>query len=66
VKYLVTKIESSPLWQNQSKREAIVLMFDERRRHQCFNSCCGWNPGNSTVAKPLIQKPGRHFSVDNS
>jgi hypothetical protein len=66
VKYLVTKIQSSPLWQNQSKREAIVLMFDEGGATSGFNSCCGWNPGNSTVAKPLIENPDGTFSVDNS
>jgi hypothetical protein len=30
------------------------------------NSCCGWNPGNSTVSKPLIQNPDGTFSVDSS
>jgi hypothetical protein len=66
VKYLVNKIQASPIWQNQSKREAIVLMFDEGSATSGFNSCCGWNPGNSTVAKPLIQNPDGTFSVDNS
>jgi hypothetical protein len=66
VKYLVTKIQSSPVWQNTSKREAIVLMFDEGSATSGFNSCCGWNPGNSTVAKPLIQNPDGTFSVDNT
>jgi hypothetical protein len=66
VKYLVTKIQSSPVWQNTSKREAIVLMFDEGAATSGFNSCCGWNPGNSTVSKPLIQNPDGTFSVDNS
>ena len=66
VKYLVTKIQASPVWLNQSKREAIVLMFDEGSATSGFNSCCGWNPGNSTVAKPLIQNPDGTFSVDNS
>ena len=66
VKYLVTKIQSSPVWQNTSKREAIVLMFDEGSATSGFNSCCGWNPGNSTVSKPLIQNPDGTFSVDNT
>jgi hypothetical protein len=66
VKYLVTKIQSSPVWQNTSKREAIVLMFDEGSATSGFNSCCGWNPGNSTVSKPLIQNSDGTFSVDNS
>ena len=69
VKYLVNKIEASPIWQNPHKRVAIVLMFDEGSAvggAGVFNSCCGWNPGNSTVAKPLIQNPDGSFSVDNT
>jgi hypothetical protein len=63
---LVNKIENSPVWQNQSKRVALVLMFDEGSATSGFNSCCGWNPGNSTVAQPLIQNPDGTFSVDTS
>jgi hypothetical protein len=66
VDYLVKKIEASPLWTNGSKRVAIVLMFDEGNARSGFNSCCGWNPGNSTVAKPLVQNPDGTFSVDTS
>lgn len=64
--YLVKKIQSSPIWQNLNKRVAIVIMFDEGSATSGFNSCCGWNPGNSTVAKPLIQNPDGSFSIDNS
>jgi hypothetical protein len=66
VDYLVKKIEASPIWKNDSKRVAIVLMFDEGSATSGFNSCCGWNPGNSTVAKPLKQNPDGTFSVDTS
>jgi hypothetical protein len=63
---LIQKIENSPVWQNRNKRVAIVIMFDEGNATAGFNSCCGWNPGNSTVAKPLIQNPDGSFSVDTS
>ena len=66
VDFLVKRIEASPVWANTSKRVAIVLMFDEGNATSGFNSCCGWNPGNSTVAKPLVQNPDGSFSVDNS
>jgi len=66
VKYLVTKIQGSPIWTNQAKRVAIVLMFDEGSATTGFNSCCGWNPGNSTVARPLVQNPDGTFSVDTT
>ena len=66
VDYLVRKIEASPIWKNDAKRVAIVLMFDEGNATMGFNSCCGWNPGNSTVAKPLKQNPDGTFSVDTS
>ena len=66
VDYLVRKIEASPIWKNDSKRVAIVLMFDEGNATTGFNSCCGWNPGNSTVAKPLKQNADGTFSVDSS
>jgi hypothetical protein len=63
---LVKKIEASPVWKNSAKRVAIVLMFDEGNATSGFNSCCGWNPGNSSVAKPLAQNPDGTFSVDPS
>ena len=66
VDWLVKKIQASPLWKNESRRIAIVLMFDEGNATSGFNSCCGWNPGNSTVAKPLKQNPDGTFSVDAS
>ncbi|VTU40268.1 phosphoesterase [Variovorax sp. PBL-E5] len=63
---LVKKIEASPLWANRQKRVAIVLMFDEGNATAGFNSCCGWNVSNSTVAKPLVQNADGSFSPDAS
>jgi len=64
--YIIRKVEASPIWQNTNKRVALVIMFDEGNATSGFNSCCGWNPGNSTVAKPLIQNPDGTYSVDTS
>ena len=64
--YVIQKIQASPIWQNPNKRVAIVIMFDEGNATAGFNSCCGWNPGNSTVAKPLVQNADGTFSVDSS
>jgi len=63
---LVKKIEASPLWTNRQKRVAIVLMFDEGNATAGFNSCCGWNVSNSTVAQPLVQNADGTFSQDTS
>jgi len=66
VKYLVNKIEGSAVWQNPHQRVAIVLMFDEGSATSGFNSCCGWNPGNSKVDSPLVQNADGTFSPDTS
>ncbi|MDB5988777.1 MAG: hypothetical protein JWQ10_180 [Herbaspirillum sp.] len=63
---LVKKIQASPLWKNRQKRVAIVMMFDEGNAASGFNACCGWNPGNSTVANPLKQNADGSLSVDNA
>ncbi|MEA3149619.1 MAG: hypothetical protein QOD56_558 [Gammaproteobacteria bacterium] len=63
---VIKKIQASPIWTNPSKRVAIIIMFDEGTATAGFNSCCGWNPGSSTVAKPLVQNPDGTFSVDGS
>jgi hypothetical protein len=57
VEALVTKIQTSPVWTNQARRVAIVLMFDEASAVTGFNSCCGWNPS----AGPLVA--GRSLGV---
>jgi hypothetical protein len=59
VQYLVNKIEASALWQNPYQRNAIVVMFDEggatySSTSDPYDSCCGYNPNNSTVAVPVI------------
>jgi hypothetical protein len=61
---VVKKIEASPLWNNPQKKVAIVLMFDEGAATSGFNSCCGWNVSNSTVANPLKQNADGTWSVD--
>ena len=63
---LVKKIQASPLWKNSQKRVAIVLMFDEGNATAGFNSCCGWNPGNSTVANPVKQNADGTWSPDKT
>lgn len=66
VDYTVKKIQASALWNNPQKRVAIVLMFDEGNATSGFNSCCGWNVANSTVAQPLKQNSDGTFSPDAS
>jgi hypothetical protein len=67
VQYLVNKIQASALWQNPYQRNAIVIMFDEGNATTGNNSCCGWNPGNSTVAQPLISNAaGTSTTVDTT
>lgn len=66
VDYLVKKIKASPLWNNPQRKVAIVLMFDEGNATSGLNSCCGWNPANSTVANPLTQNADGSWSVDKS
>ena len=63
---LVKKIQASPLWKNRQKRVAIVMMFDEGNAASGFNACCGWNPGNSTVANSLKKNADGSLSVDTS
>ncbi len=69
VDLLIKKVQASPIWLNQNKRVALVVMFDEGNATGgpgIFNSCCGWNPGNSTVDKPLIENADGTFSPDPS
>lgn len=63
---VVKKIQSSPLWANKQKRVAIVVMFDEGSATAGFNSCCGWNVANSTVANPLIVSANGTSAKDTS
>ena len=63
---LVKTIEASPIWNNPQKRVAIVVMFDEGTATSGFNSCCGWNVSNSSVAQPLKQNADGSFSVDTT
>lgn len=66
VDYVVKKIRASDLWKNPQKKVAIVIMFDEGKATSGFNSCCGWNVSNSTVAQPLKQNTDGSWAVDDS
>ncbi len=63
--YLVNKIQSSPLWTNQQKKVAIVLMFDEGNSTTNLNSCCGWKAGKTATDAPLVQS-GSTYAQDTS
>lgn len=63
---VIKKIEGSPLWANTQQRVGIIIMFDEAGGSTGTNSCCGWNPGNSTVARQLKQNADGTFSPDES
>jgi hypothetical protein len=42
---VVTKIQSSAIWNDPTKRVAIVITFDEGE--SAVTACCGWNPERS-------------------
>jgi hypothetical protein len=63
---LVKKIRASKDWLNPQKKVAIVIMFDEGSATAGFNSCCGWNPANSSVARPLKRNADGSWSPDTS
>jgi hypothetical protein len=65
VDYLVKKIQASPIWQNQQKKVAIVLMFDEGSATTNLNSCCGWKAGKTAANAPLVASGGG-FAQDTS
>jgi hypothetical protein len=66
VDYLVKKVQGSPLWMNQQKKVAMVLMFDEGNATTNLNSCCGWKAGKGVTDAPLKQNPDGTFSPDTS
>lgn len=60
---IVTKIESSPIWNDPTKRVAIVITFDEGE--SATTSCCGWNPersGNSAAQLVTFSANGTEIS----
>jgi hypothetical protein len=63
---VVKKIQTSKDWLNPQKKVAIVIMFDEGSATSGFNSCCGWNPGSSPVARPLRRNADGTWSPDTS
>jgi hypothetical protein len=63
---VVKKIKASKDWLNPQKKVAIVIMFDEGSATAGFNSCCGWNPANSSVARPLKRNADGSWSPDTT
>jgi hypothetical protein len=49
---IVKKIQSSAIWNDPTKRVAIVLTFDEGE--SATASCCGWNPERSGDGKAQL------------
>jgi hypothetical protein len=49
---IVTKIQSSALWNDPTKRVAIVITFDEGEA--ATTSCCGWNPERAADGKAQL------------
>ena len=62
---LVQKIQASAVWQNQQRKVALVLMFDEGNSTTNLNSCCGWKAGKTAANAPLVQS-GSTFAQDGS
>ena len=60
---LVKRLQASPLWQNQQKKVALVLMFDEGNSTTNLNSCCGWKAGKTATDTPL---DGPTFAPDGT
>jgi hypothetical protein len=59
VQNVVTKIQSSPMWKDTSKRVAIVVTFDEGE--SASTACCGWNPersGNAADQPVMVDSHG--------
>jgi hypothetical protein len=52
VENVVKKIESSSLWNDPTKRVAIVITFDEGE--SATTACCGWNPERSGDGKAQL------------
>ena len=52
VENVVKKIESSAIWNDPTKRVAIVITFDEGE--SATTSCCGWNPERSGDGKAQL------------
>ena len=49
---VITKIKSSAIWNDPTKRVAIVLTFDEGE--SATTSCCGWNPQRAGDGKAQL------------
>jgi hypothetical protein len=49
----VAKIKSSSIWNDPTKRVAIVVTFDEGESNVVPDSCCGWNPNRGGTSAPV-------------
>jgi len=60
---VIAKIQSSSLWNDPTKRVAIVLTFDEGE--SATTACCGWNPQRSGngASQPLVVDSNGAVSV---
>ena len=60
---VVTKIQSSAIWNDPTKRVAIVITFDEGE--SAVTACCGWNPERSGdgAAQPVAVAANGTVSV---
>jgi hypothetical protein len=53
VQKTVAKIQSSAIWNDPTKRVAIVVTFDEGESNAVPDSCCGWNDKARGTAAPV-------------
>ncbi len=67
VDYLVKKIQASPLWKNQQKKVAIVLMFDEgNATHRTSTRAAAGRPARRSPTRRSSQNADGTFSPDTS
>jgi hypothetical protein len=52
VQNVVTKIKSSAIWNDPTKRVAIIVTFDEGE--SATTACCGWNPERTGDGKSQL------------
>ncbi len=55
---IVKKIQSSPIWNDPSKRVAIVVTFDEGEASAAPLACCGWNAGAAADTPVAVDANG--------
>jgi Phosphoesterase family len=62
----VAKIQSSAIWNDPTKRVAIVVTFDEGESNVVPDSCCGWNPNRGGTANPVAMTVANNGTVSFS